>query len=264
MKFADYHTHSKFSDGRNTREEMAQAAFDRGLYAIGFTDHAPMPFENYYERRQAWLAESIAEAARLKKLYEGRIEIFAGLELDVNTDIDVSDLDYLLVGNHYINVGGDYIPTDWTAKHITDGADKHFGGDIFGFFQHYYEELSRAGDRGPCTVAHYDVVAKFNEGECMFKDDDPRYLDAALSCLEVLAKKDVLIEVKTGAVFRGYRTKPYPSIPILKRMRELGVRIILGGDSHCTDALGHRFDEAMEYVALAGYTEIEKYPILRK
>lgn len=263
MRFSDFHTHTLFSDGRQSREEMTEAAIDLGMYAIGFSDHAPMEFEPKYPERQAWIEESIRETARLKEKYKGKIEIFAGLELDVNVDIDVSGLDYLLEANHFIKVGEDYVPTDWSAKHITDGADKHFGGDIFKFFAHYYEELSRAGDRGPCTVAHFDVVAKFNEDECMFKDDDPRYLDAALTCVEVLAKKDVIFELNTGAIFRGYRTKPYPSIPILRRMHELGCRIILGGDSHCREALCHKFDDALEYAALAGYTSVEKYPIIR-
>ncbi len=264
MEFADYHTHTRFSDGSQTVREMAEAAEALGMYAIGFTDHAPMEFEYGYPARQEWIDTRCAEIELVKREFDGRLDVFCGLELDINTDIDVSGLDYLLEGNHFIKVGEDYIPTDWSAGHITEGADKHFGGDIFGFFRHYYEEMAKAGDRGPATIAHFDVVAKFNEDECMFKDDDPRYLDSALSCVEVLAKKDVIFEINTGAIYRGYRTKPYPSIPILKRMKELGCRIILGGDAHCKEALCHKFNEALEYAALAGYTCIEKYPILRK
>jgi len=264
MRFADYHTHSRFSDGRQHVSEMAAAALEKNMYAIGFTDHAPMDFEEKYPDRQTWIDGIVNTADELKKEYDGRLEIFAGLELDVNTDIDVSRLDYLLEANHFIHVGGEYIPTDWSADHIVNGADKHFGGDVFGFIRHYYEELSHAGDRGPATIAHFDVVTKFNEGDCVFSTTDPRYLDAALTCVEVLAKKDVLFEINTGAIFRGHRTAPYPAIPILKRMKELGCRVILGGDAHCTDALCHKFDEALEYAALAGYTSVEKYPILRK
>ncbi len=264
MKFADYHTHTRYSDGKHSVREMAEAAEAMGLYAVGFTDHVAMPFEHFYEGSNERLAERAAEIEAIKQEFKGRIELFCSLEVDINTDIDVSGLDYLLEGNHFIHVNGEYVPTDWSGKHITDGADKHFGGDIFGFFRHYYEELSRAGDRGPSTIAHFDVVAKFNEDECMFKDDDPRYLNAAFYCIETLSKKDVLFEVNTGAIYRNYRTKPYPSIPILKRMRELGCRVILGSDAHCKEAMCYKFDEALEYIALAGYKEIEKYPLPRK
>lgn len=264
MRFADYHTHTSFSDGANTPREMVKAAIERDMYAIGFTDHAPMEFQRYYPNRQEWTAGRAREISLLKNEFEGQIEIFCGLELDVNSDIDLSALDYLIEANHYIKVGDEYFPTDYTSKHIIDAADKCFGGDVYRYFEKYYEELSRAGDRGPATIGHFDVVAKHNETDCFFDESNPRYLDAAISCIEVLAKKDVIFEVNTGAVFRGYRTTPYPAIPLLGRMHELGCPIILSGDSHSTDALCHKFDEAYEYVALAGYTGFEKYPLLRK
>lgn len=264
MKFADFHTHTRFSDGRNSISEMAEAATAKNMYAIGFTDHAPMEFEPGYADRDKWLRDRSVKISALKKEYEGKLEIFEGLELDVNTDIDLSGLDYLIEGNHFLHVDGEYLPTDWSAKHITDAADKHFGGDIFKYFARYYEEMCLAGDRGPATIGHFDVIAKFNEGECMFAEDDPRYLDAALSCVEVLAKKNVIFEVNTGNIFRGLRTKPFPSIPILKRMHELGCDLILGGDSHCADALGGSFAEALEYIAEAGYTSVMTYPLIRK
>lgn len=264
MRFADFHTHSTFSDGSNTREGMVLAAIDKGLYAIGFSDHAPMPFEDGYANRQNWLVDSISEVKRLRLLYGDKIKILAGLELDVNTDIDPAGLDYILEGNHFINVGDKYVATDWGFELVQKGADDHFGGDLYKFFEHYYEELSHAGNRGPAIIAHFDVVSKQNEGNRYFDENDPRYLTAAITCIEELSKKNVLFEVNMGAVFRGYRTSPYPALPFLKRMKELGCRVILSGDSHCTDALCHKFDEALEYIALAGYTEFEKYPIDRK
>ena len=36
----DFHTHSTYSDGDNTLEEMVQAALAKGFSAYGFSDHA--------------------------------------------------------------------------------------------------------------------------------------------------------------------------------------------------------------------------------
>lgn len=264
MRFADFHTHTQFSDGCHSIAEMAEEAISREMYAIGFSDHAPMEFEKNYADRQAWLSDRTDAICALKKEYEGRLEIFAGLELDVNTDIDLTGLDYVIEGNHFLHVDGEYLPTDWSFDRIRDAADKHFGGDIFKYFDRYFEEMCRVGDRGPVVVGHFDVVAKYNEGGCMFDENDPRYLSAALSCVEVLAKKDVVFEINTGNIFRGLRTKPFPSIPILKRMHELGCDVILGGDSHCKEALCGSFADAMEYISLAGYTSALKYPVMRE
>ena len=41
---------------------------------------------------------------------------------------------------------------------------------------------------------------------------------------------------------------------------ELGGRVILASDAHCTDAVAYQFDEAAEYAAAAGIKNIEKYP----
>ncbi len=39
--FADYHTHTTYSDGRGTPAENIKAASDRGLAAVAITDHGP-------------------------------------------------------------------------------------------------------------------------------------------------------------------------------------------------------------------------------
>jgi len=39
--FADYHTHTTYSDGRGTPEENIKAAAGRGLEAVAITDHGP-------------------------------------------------------------------------------------------------------------------------------------------------------------------------------------------------------------------------------
>ena len=51
-----------------------------------------------------------------------------------------------------------------------------------------------------------------------------------------LASLGVIFEINTGAMFRGYRTEPYPSLPLLRRMKELGCKIMINGDSHSTEA----------------------------
>ena len=44
MSLSSYHTHSVYSDGKNTLEEMVQSAIEKGCSEIGFSDHAPMAF----------------------------------------------------------------------------------------------------------------------------------------------------------------------------------------------------------------------------
>ena len=92
----------------------------------------------------------------------------------------------------------------------------------------------------------------------MFDESDPRYIGPATDALEALAKKDVVFEINTGAIYRGSRLSPYPSAVLLGRIAELGGRVILASDAHCTDAVAYKFDEAAEYAAAAGDKKYRK------
>jgi DNA polymerase (family X) len=87
----DVHMHTVETDGKNTIEEMAEAAKARGYQYMAITDHSKnLAFANGLDDKRA--VEHIArirEAA--KKL--GGITIFAGIEVDILADgeLDLSD-----------------------------------------------------------------------------------------------------------------------------------------------------------------------------
>lgn len=265
MAYADFHTHSHYSDGWNSLAEMAKFAEEHGMYALGFSDHSPMDVEADWTMSADKYKNYISDISKLKSEYKGKLEIFTGLELDIYSDLDTSDLDYLIVSCHYVLTDdGVYCPIDHAASIMHNDVNEHFSGDFIKYTKRYYEQLASVSSLGPAVIGHYDLVTKFNEGGCLFDDSDPRYINAALETLEYLASLGAAFEINTGAMFRGYRTEPYPSLSLLRRMKELGCKIIINGDSHSTDALCHRFDDAVKYAAAAGYTEIEKYPPMRK
>ncbi len=109
-------------------------------------------------------------------------------------------------------------------------------------------------------IGHFDLVTKFNEGGCMFDESDPRYIGPATDALENSCKEGRCFRDQYGAIYRGSRLSPYPSAVLLGRIAELGGRVILASDAHCTDAVAYKFDEAAEYAAAAGIKNIEKYP----
>ena len=48
MQLFNLHTHTNFSDGKSTAEEVVQEAIRQGLKILGFSDHSPVPFENSF------------------------------------------------------------------------------------------------------------------------------------------------------------------------------------------------------------------------
>ena len=87
----DVHMHTVETDGKNTIEEMAEAAKARGYQYMAITDHSKnLAFANGLDDKRA--VEHIARIRAAGKQIEG-ITIFAGIEVDILADggLDLSD-----------------------------------------------------------------------------------------------------------------------------------------------------------------------------
>jgi len=87
----DVHMHTVETDGRNTIEEMAQAARERGYKYMAITDHSKnLAFANGLDDRRA--VDHISRIRAADKGIDG-IRIFAGIEVDILADgsLDLSD-----------------------------------------------------------------------------------------------------------------------------------------------------------------------------
>ena len=87
----DVHMHTVETDGRNTIEEMAEAAIGRGYQYMAITDHSKnLAFANGLDDQRA-----VAHIQKIREANEriGGIKIFAGIEVDILADgsLDLSD-----------------------------------------------------------------------------------------------------------------------------------------------------------------------------
>jgi DNA polymerase (family 10) len=103
-----FHNHTTASDGRNSLEEMAEAAIDLGLEYLGIADHSKSSFQanGLYADR---LLRQVAEIRKLNKNndWDGKFKILAGSEVDILKDgsLDFPDeilkqLDYCVASVH--------------------------------------------------------------------------------------------------------------------------------------------------------------------
>ncbi len=104
-----FHNHTTASDGKNTLEEMADAAIELGLQYLGIADHSKSSFQanGLSEER---LRAQIEEIHALNADYEAegvKFKIFAGNEVDILRDgsLDFDDdllgeLDYTVASVH--------------------------------------------------------------------------------------------------------------------------------------------------------------------
>ncbi len=106
---ADLHSHSNYSDGKNTLEEMAEVFMARGYEYFAVTDHSSIMAVTggmgTKEIKQQW-----KEIEELNKKLKGKIRILKGCEVDIlkNGELDFSDeilkeLDVVIISAHMFN-----------------------------------------------------------------------------------------------------------------------------------------------------------------
>ena len=101
-----FHNHTTASDGRNTLEEMAQAAQEKGWEYVGISDHSKSSFQaNGLDEER--LAKQIEAVHRLNASGDLKVHVLAGSEVDILNEgkLDFDDsllqqLDYVVASVH--------------------------------------------------------------------------------------------------------------------------------------------------------------------
>ena len=251
------HTHSIFCDGKDTLEQMVQAAIEKGFESIGFSGHSYMDIYAEFSMDEQKCAAYKAEIARLQTVYGDRIRIFCGLEKDNYTKVSTEGYDYLIGSVHCIQHGETLVFVDWTLDRALDAISNVFGGDGLAYAEAYFNAVAQLPSYGSFDIlGHFDLVTKFIEKRPdMFDTTHPRYRAAATHAAEALVGKVRFFEINTGAISRGYRTSPYPDSYILKEMKRLGFGAIISSDCHDRDYLDCAYEEAARLLTEAGFTE---------
>ena len=255
---SNLHTHSLYCDGRNTIDEMIQAAIHAGFESLGFSGHCHTGF-SYDTCQITDLDGYFNELDAEKRKYVGVITIFKGLELESRVEglgrpvIDPR-CDYTIGSDHLFWTKEGPYSVDYTPEEWNNGLKAT--GSIEKLLECYYEELcSFAEEVSFDIIGHVDLYTKFNEGGKLFDESLPKYKDLALHYIDRLARTGKIFEINTGAIGKGYRDTPYPSPFILKRLLELKAPIILSSDSHSTSTINCYFDQAEQMLKEIGFTE---------
>jgi DNA polymerase (family 10) len=198
----DIHVHTDWSDGRDSIEDMAQAAKSLGYQYLAITDHSAGRgiAHGLSEER---LRQQIKEIKRLNEQLKG-IRIFTGTEVDIRADGSIDLPDKLLVDLDVV-VAAIHSAMNQSQEQITRrilGAIENPHIDVIA-----HPTCRLLGEREPVAVdmeAVFRAAVKYNKA------------------LEINAMPSRL-DLKDIHIYRA---------------RELGVKLIMGTDSHSTAHLG--------------------------
>ena len=268
LPVADFHMHTNFCDGNNTAAEMAEAAFRKGFSTIGFSTHSAWPVTTGCEMHPDRFQEYRTEICRLKKLYEGRLNIFLGLEIDYMMPVSspllpfysTFGLDFCIGSVHYVhNTDAPELGVfaiDHTVEHVAAGIRDVFGGDKKKAVQAYFateREMIAAG--GFDIIGHIDLVKKRNKALQLFDENDAWYKKELEATADAAAKSGKFVEMNTGGMSRGAIDSPYPSQYMLEILHDRNVPLVINSDAHSTEHIGYAFDVSVEAAVKAGYKE---------
>lgn len=249
------HNHTTFCDGKHTPEVMIKSAFNAGFSDFGVLCHATMTTGDY-----DWPIRDekgfISTVDTLKKEYTGKMRVYCGLEKDYYGRVS-EGFDYYIDAVHQIYYDGRYFDVDHSKEVFIKGVKEGFGGDVRKYIRIYYDTVSAMIEREkPDYLAHIDLVTKFNDGYVFFNEEEKWYLDMAKATALDAINAGSLIEMNFGAMTRGVKSCPYPSIPLLKFIKEKNGRIIIGGDCHNADFVAFGMKEGEELLKSHGFKSV--------
>ncbi len=244
MIFSDYHVHTFYCDGKNSPEEVVISAIEKGVKNLGFSVHSYTSFDESYCIKKEKIASYKKEINDLKEKYKVKINILCGSEFDFYSDMPKEGFDFLIGSCHYIKIGEDFIDVDNTAKILRDAADKYFSGDVYSLAELYYKDMADIIEKTDADIiGHFNLIEKFEDREPLFDTESERYKKAWQGAADKLILSKKPFEINTGAISRGYKKEPYPSMEMIEYIDKKGGKFILSSDSHEKSTLLYEFSK---------------------
>jgi histidinol-phosphatase (PHP family) len=260
----NYHTHTRHCDGAGAPRDFAEAALRKGMPRLGFSGHNVLPFPTDWTMPAENLEAYLRETRELKPLYQGRLEVFVGMEVDYipgltspsNPGTRALGLDFVIGSVHFVG------PRDGQHEWTVDGdraelelaLREGFGGDVRALVERYYLLLGEmARSARPDIIGHFDIVKKNNRDGSYFSEEAPWYRAAVEGALAAAAAAGSIVEINTGGLVRGTSGALYPSRWILERARDLGIPVMVNADAHAPDAIDGHFAESLALLRSLGF-----------
>jgi histidinol-phosphatase (PHP family) len=247
----DIHNHTILCNhATGTTEEYIQKAIELKIDVFGFSEHAPMNFDEKYRLLLKDKTFYENDVLSLKEKYKNDIEILLGYEVDylkgdyILSDVLKSKVDYLIGSIHFINQNGDAWGFD-NPEFIGEYKNKN----IDTIWEDYFEAITNMAKYNKFDiVGHLDLIKVF---KFLPKKD---IKSIAKESLNQIKKSGMVVEINTA----GYRkpiAEQYPSKLLLELCYELNIPITFSSDAHSVDQVGLNYDKATTLAKEIGYTK---------
>lgn len=267
QKFS-YHSHTTFSDGADTLEDMVAQAKRIGFTELGITDHLIVhknmkqsPSQPYIQKRPCQHIYN-SEFKPLVPAFQKHCEhirnvsskenfkLYVGFEVDYfpydgwldefREFLSQLDYDYVISGNHFL--------FDEKCECVFDIGDliKIYPDKTWypDFVKRHFKSMKEAVESGVFKfLAHIDYIRRMGNGVC----NAETYSEEKIAVLDSLREHNIGIELST----KGLRKigDYYPSGNILSEIAVRNLPVVISDDAHKTEELGYAFADAEQILS---------------
>lgn len=249
--FWDTHMHSQYSgDSDATQDSMINAAIEKDLAGICFTEHLDIDYPNNPDLFLLDLPNYTSSLLALKERYQNRISLCLGIELGLQPHLAAIHKEIVL-----------QYPFDFViaSSHVVHGFDPYYPQFYEGrteetcyreYFESILENLQVFDDFD--VYGHIDYVVRYGPNRNQHYSYS-QYNEIIDEILKLLIQKGKGIEINTGG-FKYKLNHPNPTEEIISRYRELGGEIItIGADAHAPQYVAYAFEKIPALLKNSGF-----------
>lgn len=267
---ANYHTHSLYCDGKCTLAEHISEAERLKLNQLGFSSHAPVPFENTFAISEEDLPKYCAEIDSLQAstgvilLKSLECDFVPGLTRDFEHWQSEHHLDYIIGGVHLVKPhdGDELWFIDGSKREIYDKGlrdlfDNNIKKAVTAFWEQTFEMLET---QKMDIIAHVDKI-KMHNADRFFTEDEHWYRILTEKALQLIKKHDVIMEINTRGLYKKRCNSFYPSVEMMQKARKMDIPVVISSDAHNAAELSMFTDEAAETLAQCGFDHTARFDV---
>jgi histidinol-phosphatase (PHP family) len=236
-----------------------------GFRKVGITEHVP-PINDQFlypdERKLNLTADDLnnsfenyfTELNALKKKYADKIKIFAGMETEtyagyvdhIKKLISKFQPDYIVGSVHHVDdVCFDYSKEEYNRVACICGSNDNMYEK---YFDLQYEMIKALK---PFIVGHFDLI-RIYDVDYKKRLLLPKINKKIQRNLKLIKSLNLVMDFNLRPLAMG-KKNPYITDTILKTVKEMGIRVVPGDDSHSVSEAGRHVDKAIKILQAYGF-----------
>jgi len=248
-------------------EDFVKFAIAHHIRKYGFSSHAPLPFLTNWTMVADDFSDYEKEFYRLKNKYQSEIDLYLGLEIDYvlncsnveNEFFSDKKLDYSIGSIHYLDKieENKYWSIDGPFADFHTGLNLFCDGDIRQACKRFFEVSNLMLEKGGFDiVGHFDKICYHARRYKDFNVTDSWFRDLVITSLEIIKRKNFILEVNTKSLAEHGIT--FPDMSFFEVINEMQIPVHVNSDCHYPTNVSAGFAETFIHLKNAGIKTMQQ------